>query len=102
MRDLYADIDHILISDENSCKQRTAELAAAITETYKDEEDLLFICVLKGGYMFLSDLSKAMTRPHEIDFHGYLQLRLWHGEQRRGANHHGLEAAHCGAECAYR
>ncbi|PID84786.1 MAG: hypoxanthine phosphoribosyltransferase [Chloroflexi bacterium] len=69
IRDLYANIDHVLISEEQ-LKARIAELAAAITDTYQDEEDLLFICVLKGGYMFLSDLSRAIARPHEIDFMG--------------------------------
>lgn len=69
VRDLHADIDHVLI-DEKQLQTRTAEIAAAITETYEGEEDLLFICVLKGGYMFLSDLSKAIARPHEIDFMG--------------------------------
>jgi hypoxanthine phosphoribosyltransferase len=69
MRDLQADIDHILI-DEKQLKARIEEIATAITETYQDEEDLLFICVLKGGYMFLSDLSRAISRPHEIDFMG--------------------------------
>jgi hypoxanthine phosphoribosyltransferase len=69
VRDLHADIDRILI-DKQQLQTRTAELAAAITETYEGEEDLLMICVLKGGYMFLSDLSKAIERPHEIDFMG--------------------------------
>ena len=69
VRDLHADIDHILI-DEKQLHTRIEELAAAITKTYEGEEDLLFICVLKGGYMFLADLSRAMSRPHEIDFMG--------------------------------
>jgi hypoxanthine phosphoribosyltransferase len=69
IRDLHADIDHILI-DETQLKNRITELAAEIENTYAAEEDLLMICVLKGGYMFLSDLSKAISRPHEIEFMG--------------------------------
>lgn len=67
MRNLMDDVHHIFI-DEKQLQARIKEIAAEITKTYEDESDLLFICVLKGGYMFLSDLSKAMTRPHEIEF----------------------------------
>lgn len=69
VRDLHADIDRILI-DEVQLQTRVNEIAADISQTYADEEDLLFICVLKGGYMFLSDLSRAVARPHAIDFMG--------------------------------
>jgi hypoxanthine phosphoribosyltransferase len=69
IRDLLVDIDHILI-DETQLKNRIVELAAEIETAYAQEEDLLLICVLKGGYMFLSDLSKAISRPHEIEFMG--------------------------------
>lgn len=69
VRDLYADIDYVLI-DETKMQNRIQTLAAEIEKTYANEEDLLLICVLKGGYMFLSDLSRAMSRPHEIDFMG--------------------------------
>ena len=67
IRNILDDIDHVLI-DEKMLQVRIAELAADITKAYEGEEDLLFICVLKGGYMFLSDLSKALSRPHEIEF----------------------------------
>lgn len=69
MRDLYQDIDHILIS-EAQLQQRIADMATAIESAYANEEDLLLICVLKGGYIFLSDLSRALKRPHQIDFMG--------------------------------
>jgi hypoxanthine phosphoribosyltransferase len=67
MRNLLDDINHVLIN-EKQLQTRIEELAANITKTYEGEADLLFICVLKGGYMFLSDLSKALPRPHEIEF----------------------------------
>ena len=69
LHDLYEDIDHILIS-EAQLKQQVATIAAAIEADYADEEDLLLICVLKGGYIFLSDLSRALKRPHHLDFMG--------------------------------
>ncbi|MFQ5421638.1 MAG: hypoxanthine phosphoribosyltransferase [Anaerolineae bacterium] len=69
MRDVYQDIDHVLI-DEQKLHDRIQEMADAITADTKAEDDLLLICVLKGGYMFLSDLSRALKRPHELDFMG--------------------------------
>jgi hypoxanthine phosphoribosyltransferase len=67
MRDIYGDIDHILI-DEDTLQERIELLARQIEAKYKDIEDLLLICVLKGGYIFLADLSRALKRPHELDF----------------------------------
>ncbi|MCB8984050.1 MAG: hypoxanthine phosphoribosyltransferase [Ardenticatenaceae bacterium] len=69
VRDLNSDIDHVLI-DETALEMRIQEMAAEITADYEGIEDLLLICVLKGGYIFLSDLSRAIERPHAIDFMG--------------------------------
>jgi hypoxanthine phosphoribosyltransferase len=67
--DLEANVDHVLIS-ESQLQARIQELAEAIEADSTAYDDLLLICVLKGGYMFLSDLSRALKRPHEIDFMG--------------------------------
>ncbi len=69
VRDLYDDIDHVLI-DEANLQTRIQAIAEEITADYDGIPDLLMICVLKGGYMFLSDLSRALKRPHTIDFMG--------------------------------
>lgn len=69
VRDIYTDIDHVMI-DETALNQRVAEMAAVIDADYAGVEDLLLICVLKGGYVFLSDLSRALKRPHSLDFMG--------------------------------
>lgn len=66
-RDIYADIDHVLI-DENQIQKRLAELAARIEQDYRDLDDLMLIGVLKGSYMFLTDLSRALKRRHTVDF----------------------------------
>jgi hypoxanthine phosphoribosyltransferase len=68
-RDLEDDVASVLI-DEKQIQNRISELAASIEADYGDQEDLLLICVLKGGYMFLADLSRALKRPHELDFMG--------------------------------
>jgi hypoxanthine phosphoribosyltransferase len=63
------DIAKILI-DEQVLQSRIAELAAEIEDDYKDGDDLLLICVLKGAFIFLADLSRAIRRPHQLDFMG--------------------------------
>lgn len=69
MQDIYANVDYALI-DEARLQKRIQEMADQITADYDGKEDLLMICVLKGGYMFLADLSRALKRPHTIDFMG--------------------------------
>ena len=67
LRNLADDVQSVLI-DETQLQQRVSGLAEQLTADYADKDDLLLICVLKGGYVFLSDLSRALSRPHEIDF----------------------------------
>jgi hypoxanthine phosphoribosyltransferase len=68
-RDLQADIAYVLIED-NAIALRVSELAQQIEAECAGYDDLLLICVLKGGYMFLADLSRKLSRPHSIDFMG--------------------------------
>lgn len=46
---------------------KVAELAAQIEEDYRDSNPLL-LGVLKGSFIFLADLARALTIPVEIDF----------------------------------
>ena len=57
-----------VLIDEASLQARIAELGAQISSDYSDCEDLLLLCILKGGVMFLSDLSRHIHVPHMIDF----------------------------------
>lgn len=59
-------VDEVLISKE-ALYARVAELGAQISRDYAGQ-DLLLVCVLKGGVMFLTDLMKQITVPHSIDF----------------------------------
>ena len=59
-------VDTVLISPED-LQRRIAELGAEISRDYEGE-DLLLVCVLKGGVMFLTDLMRQITIPHHIDF----------------------------------
>lgn len=63
---LEDDIAEILISEEE-IQGRVAELGEQISADYAGR-DLLLICVLKGGLIFLADLMRALTVPHAIDF----------------------------------
>lgn len=66
MLSVEQDLARLLIS-EQQLQQRIAELGAQISTDYADKNPLL-ICVLKGGYMFLADLTRALTIRHGIDF----------------------------------
>jgi hypoxanthine phosphoribosyltransferase len=63
---LLDDVAEILIS-EKQIRQRTRELAQEISRDYEGK-DLLLVCVLKGGIVFLVDLMRELTIPHSIDF----------------------------------
>jgi hypoxanthine phosphoribosyltransferase len=43
------------------------ELGAEITRDYEGR-DLVLVTVLKGAFMFASDLARAVTIPHAMDF----------------------------------
>ena len=60
-------LEEILI-DETTLQRRIAQLGAQINVDYAGCGDLLLLCVLKGGVMFLSDLSRHINVPHVIDF----------------------------------
>lgn len=69
MSTLTNDIAYVLL-DEAQLQARLKELAATIEADYAAADDLLLICVLKGAFIFLADLSRAITRPHQVDFMG--------------------------------
>ena len=59
-------VDEVLIPKE-SLQSRIAEMGVQISRDYAGQ-NLLLVCVLKGGVMFLSDLMRNVTIPHSIDF----------------------------------
>ena len=60
------DVSRILISSEQ-LQAKAAEMGQAISEDYRNK-DLLLVCVLRGAFMFLADLIRHITIPHEVDF----------------------------------
>jgi hypoxanthine phosphoribosyltransferase len=65
MQDYREIIDEILIS-ERAIKRRVKELGKQISHDYAGE-DLLLICILRGGLVFLVDLMRHITVPHALD-----------------------------------
>ncbi len=62
------DISGILI-DEDTLRNRVRELAAEVSDRHRDsEQDLVLVCVLKGAAMFMSDFSRALTVPAQLEF----------------------------------
>ncbi len=59
-------VAEVLISAER-IQARLIELGAQISADYAGL-DLLLVCILKGGVLFLTDLMRQLTIPHEIDF----------------------------------
>jgi hypoxanthine phosphoribosyltransferase len=53
--------------DEDQLKQRVKEMGAEISRDYEGQ-DLLLLCILKGGVLFLTDLMRQISIPHDIDF----------------------------------
>jgi hypoxanthine phosphoribosyltransferase len=60
------DIGEVLLTAEQ-IQARIVEIGAELTEVYRDRNPLL-VCVLKGSYVFVADLARAMDLPVELDF----------------------------------
>jgi hypoxanthine phosphoribosyltransferase len=63
----YKDILSEILIDEKSIQTRIAELGAEISRDYHDS-NLVLICVLRGGVVFMVDLMRHITVPHQVDF----------------------------------
>ena len=56
-----------IVYDASTIQQRVRELGAEITAAYPDG-DLLVLGLLKGSFIFLSDLVRDIARPLQVDF----------------------------------
>ena len=79
MTDLPKDIVRVIV-DEEAIDQRVTALAQKITEDYADVESLYIVGILKGAFIFLSDLCRKLPVPHTVDFMALSSYGL------RGAN----------------
>ena len=66
MQDYKEFLAEVLI-DEKTLQKRVKELAQEINRDYAGKE-LLLICILRGGIVFLVDLMRYITVPLQLDF----------------------------------
>jgi len=66
MQDYHEFLEEILIPTD-ALQMRIAELGAEISRDYAGKIPHL-ICILRGGVMFLSDLTRQLSIPNSIDF----------------------------------
>ncbi len=64
--EVHHDVDEVLITADE-IQDKIAVLAKEITEEYRDK-DLLLVGVLKGAFVFMSDLARRIDLPIEFDF----------------------------------
>ena len=62
-------------------KAKVEQLGRVLSEEYK-QENPIFIGVLNGSFMFLSDLTRALSIECEISF---LELKSYDGKKSRGS-----------------
>jgi hypoxanthine phosphoribosyltransferase len=57
----------VLISEEK-IRKKVRTLADRISADYADIDDLIMVGILKGSFIFLADLSRALSIPRSVDF----------------------------------
>ena len=67
MRDYREYLGEILIP-EDKLQARISEMGAEISKDYSKEDNLLLVCILRGGVLFLTDLMRRISIPHAIEF----------------------------------
>lgn len=63
---MYDDVERILVSRQE-IEQMVKRLGDRISKDYAGKE-LVVLCVLKGGFVFMADLIREITVPLELDF----------------------------------
>jgi hypoxanthine phosphoribosyltransferase len=67
-KNLQEDIEEVLFA-EDKIRGRVKEMGEEISRDYAGK-DLVLVGILRGGLVFLSDLSRAITIPHSFDMVG--------------------------------
>lgn len=65
----YGDDVEAVLVHEKELHDRIAQMAARVSEKYKDsEEDLILIAVLKGAVFFMTDFARELSIPSQMEF----------------------------------
>jgi len=57
----------VMISEEE-VRQRVIALGKQITEHYGDSKNLVMVGLLRGSFVFMADLARAISINHSVDF----------------------------------
>ena len=64
---MHQDIQEILL-DADTLSNRIKALGAQITEDYRGTDSLVLASVLRGSFVFMADLTRAIALPLTVDF----------------------------------
>ena len=53
---------------EQEVNERIRQLGEEITNHYQNSENLVVVGLLRGSFIFMADLSRAIKVPHSVDF----------------------------------
>lgn len=62
----YPFLERVLISSDE-IQRRVRQLGNEISKAYEGSQPI-FVCILKGAYPFLADLTRCVAVDHEVDF----------------------------------
>ncbi|GAM17582.1 hypothetical protein SAMD00019534_007570 [Acytostelium subglobosum LB1] len=65
MANIHPNVKQVLYT-EDDIKQRVAQMGKMIEADYKDSKELVFIGILKGSFMFMSDLVRSVHLPNTL------------------------------------
>ena len=57
-----------VLLEADTIQTRVSALAGEIERDYPADEEIHLVCVLKGGFMFMADLVRAMSHRVSLDF----------------------------------
>ena len=57
-----------IVYSEADISRRVAEMGQEITDRYSPDDDLIVVGLLKGSFIFLADLVRAIDLPLHVDF----------------------------------
>ncbi len=60
-------VEDVLITEEE-LQKRIKELGEIITDYYSKDDEIVMVCILRGGFMFMAELAKYVKLPVIFDF----------------------------------